>query len=241
MKKLSYEVTNFHFEIGRIYKKNEESYIFLGYVLKDMDIALEDHYRSVLGANYGMILTAKKDDYLYWTIGLVFYPLQLQYSKYNYDNALLLYGYEVENMRATDQKTKLQDNLKNIDCYGSKLICDKEVRTSWETYLNKLKMMNLIPTVKEKVALFENHYIQSVAKSDLIKGNLYMNDEGIYIMAGENELYMMDRIVSPANKMSNYKKFMFYYLCGRSVKCLHWYKLVSKESINARNLVVYKR
>lgn len=236
MTRLKYLVTEFRFDIGRIYKKNNKKYIFLGYVEKDIKDALVKHYLSVKNRNFGTVFTAKKDEYLYYLIGFVLYPYELVDKPFDFNNVLLVYGYDVSDIEKTDVKIKLKDNLTNIEYFGSRLISGKEVDKYWVHYLRRLKYENLVPSVQGKVALFELMCIHKVDKPDLAKGFLYMNLHGIYFMT-EDGYYLLDKITTPANKMTNYKAMMFYLLCGLDKKRTYRYREVN--SIEEQGLVVY--
>ena len=106
----------------------------------------------------------------------------------------------------------------------------------WVHYLRRLKYENLVPSVTGKVALFELMCIHKVDKPDLAKGFLYMNLHGIYFMT-EDGCYLLDKITSPANKMTNYKAMMFYLLCGLDKNRTYRYREVN--SIEEQGLVVY--
>lgn len=236
MTRLKYAVTEFKFDIGRMYKKNNKKYIFLGSIQKDIKDALEKHYQSVKNGTFGTVFTAKKDEYLYYVIGHVFYPFELLDKPFDYNNVLLVYGYEVADIERTDVKIKLKENLTNIEYFGSRLVSEKEVDEYWVNYLGKLKYENLVPSVKEKIALFESMCIHKVDKPDLAKGFLYMNVHGIYYLT-EDGCYLLDKVTTPANKMTNYKAMMFYLLCGLNKNMAYRYKIVNR--IEEQGLVIY--
>ena len=63
-----------------------------------------------------------------------------------------------------------------------------------------------------------------------------MNLHGIYFMT-EDGCYLLDKITSPANKITNYKAMMFYLLCGLDKNRTYRYREVN--SIEEQGLVVY--